>query len=73
VQKTSVYLTEHELQRLAALTRRTGRSKAQLVREAIAAYDPGSPTELTFIGAGAGDGTSVADLDRDERLDGFGE
>ncbi|HEX9889493.1 MAG TPA: hypothetical protein VGA69_08465 [Nitriliruptorales bacterium] len=73
MRKTSVYLTDVEFQRLGTLARRTGRTKAQLVREAIAAYDPSPQGELSFIASGAGDGTSVIDLPRRQRLAGFGE
>jgi hypothetical protein len=64
---------DREIERLDALARRTGRPRAELVREAIAAYDPQPPGELSFVGAGAGDGTSVGDLEREDLLEGFGE
>ena len=73
MQKTSVYLTEHEVRRLEDLARRTGRPRAQLVREAIAAYDPRPGDDFTFIGAGEGPGDSVADHAKRDLLEGFGE
>lgn len=71
--KTSVYLSDQELRRLEELARRTGRPRAQLVREAIAAYDPRPPDDFTFIGAGDGPGDSVADHAKRDLLEGFGE
>lgn len=68
-----MYLTQQEIRRLEELARRTGRSKAQLVREAIASYDPRPDDDFTFIAAGEGPGDSVADHPERELLDGFGE
>jgi Kef-type K+ transport system membrane component KefB len=58
---------------LEELARRTGRPRAQLVREAIAAYDPRPDDDFTFIGVGEGPGDSVADHAKHELLEGFGE
>ncbi|MGI8876456.1 MAG: ribbon-helix-helix protein, CopG family [Egibacteraceae bacterium] len=41
MEKTSVYLTAAERRRLAQLAERTGRSQSAILREAIAAYEPG--------------------------------
>lgn len=49
--KTSIYLTEAELEHLAALSARSGRSQAQLVREAIAAYDVGADRDFELLAA----------------------
>lgn len=73
MRKTSLYLTASEERRLDELARRTGRSKAQLVREAITSYDPTPASGFSFIGAGEGPGDSVADHDERELLEGFGE
>ena len=68
-----MYLTDREIRRLEELARRTGRRRAELVREAIAAYDPRPDDDFTFIGAGEGPGDSVADHAKHELLEEFGE
>ncbi|MDP8968937.1 MAG: ribbon-helix-helix domain-containing protein [Actinomycetota bacterium] len=73
--KTSVYLTERERQRLTQLVRSTRRSQSELIREAIAAYDPAPLHDDDFTLAAVVDGPeeSVADLPERELLAGFGE
>jgi predicted transcriptional regulator len=74
VKKTSVYLTEREEARLERLSRALGRTKAAIIREAIATYEPVPPDrEFRMAGAGHGPGDSVADLTEEELLDGFGD
>lgn len=73
MRKTSLYLTDREDRRLDDLARRTGRSKAQLVREAITSYDPTPPGDFSFIGSGEGPGDSVGDHAERDLLEGFGE
>lgn len=75
--KTSVYLTDRELRRLAELSRSEGRSQAEIVREAIAAYVPRGRGEGEFaIAAGFSridrDPRLISELTEDELLDGFG-
>lgn len=74
VKKTSLYLRETEIERLKELSRRTGRSQADLVREAIAVYEPGPPDRsfAIFDHGDEGPGDSVADHDEQDLLDGFG-
>lgn len=77
MKKTSVYLSEREERKLAALSRRLGRPRAEIVREAIASYDP-APPERTFASfdsfdSGRGPGGSIADVPDEELMEGFGE
>jgi predicted transcriptional regulator len=74
MKKTSVYLTEREVARLERLSRDLGRPKAELIREAIATYDPEPPDRnFRLAGAGEGPGDSIADYTEEELLEGFGE
>lgn len=75
MKKISVSLREQDIQRLHDLSRRTGRSQAEVIRAAIAAYEP-APRDRSFAiiaddEQGAGD--SIADHDEAELLNGFGE
>lgn len=74
MKKTSVYLSEREVARLERLSRDLGRPKAEIIREAIATYEPGPPDrQFRSFGAGEGPGDSVADYTEEELLEGFGE
>ena len=75
MRKTSVYLGEEQAERLARLARQEGRSQAEILREAIASYEPKPVEDRNFAlaGSGHGDGSSVADVPEDELLDGFAE
>lgn len=75
MRKTSVYLSEADRRKLAALARKAGLSQAEVIRDAIASYelDDGEPEPLALIGTGYGPGTSVADIPEEELLKGFGE
>jgi Ribbon-helix-helix protein, copG family len=73
VRKSSVYLTEQQAERLARLAREQGRSQADILRDAIASYQPPrSGGDLALDGCVVGDGSSVADIDEAELLRGFG-
>ena len=74
MRKTSVYLSDELAERLARLARETGRSQANVLRAAIASYRPAPSTDRTFAleGCVKGRGGSVADIDEDELLHGFG-
>lgn len=74
MRKTSVYLSEEESARLARLAARDGTSQAQIIRRAIDTYEPPlKPARALALSAVAdGPGESVADLDEDALLDGFG-
>jgi predicted transcriptional regulator len=75
VRKTSLYLSEDDVRRLRRLAAAEGRSQAEIVRSAIAAYEQARPVDRDFALAGvwAGDGSSVAAVAEEELLEGFGE
>ena len=74
MKKISLYLDDADLARLERLALREGRSRAEIVRAAIAAYEERCSPDRAFALAGAweGDGTSVADIPEEELLRGFG-
>ncbi len=74
MRKTSLYLAEADVERLRRLADREGRSQAEIVRAAIAAYESRLEADRAFALAGAweGDGSSVADVPEAELLRGFG-
>lgn len=73
MKKTSVYLTESQVERLRTLAAEEGRSEASVIRDAIATYHaPPQRRSFAISGAWEGDGTSVADVPDDALLDGFG-
>lgn len=62
VVKTSVYLDEAEAAALRRLAAQTGRSQAEIIREAVAAVTAAvGPRRLSSVGAGAGTGEPVAE------------
>lgn len=74
MKKTSLYLDTADAERLRRLACREGRKQAEIVRAALAAYEARlqEDRQLALAGAWEGDGTSVADVDEDELLAGFG-
>ncbi len=77
MRKTSVYLDEEQAARLARLARQEGRSQADILREAIAAYQPAPTRDRDFsLAAGFrridGDRRSISQIPDDELLEGFG-
>ena len=74
MRKTSLYLDEPDIERLKRLAELEGRSRAEIVRAAIAAYEASSRGRRTLALSGAweGDGSSVADVTEEELLRGFG-
>jgi predicted transcriptional regulator len=74
MRKTSVYLSDELAERLARIARETGCSQAEVLRAALAAFQPLPSTDRAFAldGCVTGHGGSVADLDEDELLRGFG-
>lgn len=72
--KTSVYLSQQERDRLARLAMVEHVSQAEIIRRAIRAYAPASAGERRFQLARSfdGPGGSVADVTEDELLRGFG-
>jgi predicted transcriptional regulator len=75
MRKTSVYLDEEQAERLARLAREEGRPQAEILREAVATYQPQQSQDRNFAlaGSGHGDGSSIADVPEGSLLDGFGE
>jgi predicted DNA-binding protein len=78
VRKTSVYLDDELAARLARLSRELGRSQAEVLRDAIATYEPGSSADRAFaLAAGFeridGDSRPISEIPEAELLDGFGE
>ncbi len=73
--KTSVYLTAAQAERLARLSKQQGRPQAEIIRDAIATYTPPRQSERHFSldGVVVGDGTTIAEINDDELLRGFGE
>jgi predicted transcriptional regulator len=76
MRKTSVYLSDEDTERLEWLANREGRSRANVIREALLLYAErgGRRGDRDFAGAGIaeGPGDSIADLAEDEMLRGFG-
>ena len=75
MRKTSVYLDDDQAQRLARLAHQEGCSQAQILREAVATYEPMPSQDRNFAlaGSGHGDGSSIADVPEEDLLEGFGE
>ena len=75
MRKTSVYLSDSDAERLAYLAEREGRPQAAIIRDAIARYEAPVVGDRNFrmMGAGSGDGRSVADIPDEELYEGFGE
>lgn len=72
VEKTSVYLGAAGRRRLRWIAEREGISQAEALRRALDAYRPSSDRDFVGARSGEGPGGSVADVDRDELLRGFG-
>lgn len=78
MRKTSVYLSERESRRLAALAESEQRSQAEIIREAINAYVPVRPDDDRVFALAAGferideDPRPISAIPEDELLDGFG-
>lgn len=75
MRKTSVYLSDEQAQRLARLARQEGRSQAEILRDAVADYQPKPSCNRDFAlaASGRGDGSSIADIPDEELFRGFGE
>jgi predicted DNA-binding protein len=78
MRKTSVYLDDEQTERLARLAREEGRSQAEILREAVAAYQPLSSADRDFaLAAGFRridrDSRPISQIPREELLRGFGE
>jgi predicted DNA-binding protein len=78
MRKTSVYLNDAQALRLARLARQEGRSQAEVLREAVATYEPKPSADRDFaLAAGFeridGDSRPISQIPEDELLEGFGE
>lgn len=74
MRKTSVYLTDDEVARLASLADREGTSQAEVLRRAIRSYEPARHGDRNFAlsGCAEGPGGSIAAIAEEELLEGFG-
>jgi predicted DNA-binding protein len=77
VRKTSVYLNDEQAQRLARLARQEGRSQAEILRDAVASYQPAPSHDRRFaLAAGFpridGDPRPISQIPEQDLLDGFG-
>ena len=77
MRKTSVYLDDAQADRLARLALREGRSQAEILRDAIAAYEPPAAADRDFeVAAGFtrtdGDSRPISQIPERELLEGFG-
>ncbi len=78
MRKTSVYLSDEQTERLALLAREEGRSQAEILREAVATYQPKPPRDRSFaLAAGFrridGDPRPISEIPEQELIAGFGE
>jgi predicted DNA-binding protein len=76
--KTSIYLDDEQAERLARLARTEGRPRAEIVREAISAYQPRPKRDRNFALAGNfervdADSRPISGIPEDELMRGFGE
>jgi hypothetical protein len=75
MEKTSVYLSAEERQRLEHLSKLERVSQAEIIRRAIREYRTLASVDREFSSVRSfdGPGGSIADLDEREALVGFGE
>lgn len=77
MRKTSVYLEDAQAERLARLAAREGRSQAEILRDAIAAYEPPAASDRQFeVATGFpridSDSRPISQIPESELLEGFG-
>lgn len=78
MRKTSVYLDDAQAIRLARLAREEGRSQAEILREAVATYEPKPSSDRDFALASGfrridGDTRPLSEIPDNQLLAGFGE
>lgn len=78
MRKTSVYLDDAQAIRLARIAREEGRSQAEILRDAVATYEPKPSPDRSFalaVGFSRIDGEDrpISTIPDDELLQGFGE
>lgn len=76
-QKTSVYLEPAQVRRLTDLAEHLGRSQAEIIRDAIARYDPLTEGDRNFALARGfaridADPRPISEIPQADLLDGFG-
>lgn len=77
MRKTSVYLDDEQAERLARLARQEGRSQADILREAVATYEPTASRDRDFEIAASfprtdADSRPISQIPDEELLEGFG-
>jgi len=76
MRKTSVYPDDEQAERLALLARQEERSQAEILRQAVAAYQPTPPRSFAlaagFDRIDDDDPRPISQIPEDELLDGFG-
>jgi predicted DNA-binding protein len=77
VRKTSIYLDDEQVDRLARLARAEGRPQAEIVREAISSYQPRPRRDRNFALAGNferidADSRPISETPENELMRGFG-
>jgi hypothetical protein len=72
--KTSVYLSPEDLVRLSTLAEREGTSQAEVIRRAIRMYLPvrQGDRDFSLFAVVDGPGGSVADVNEEDLMEGFG-
>lgn len=75
MKKTSVYLSDEEIERLGRLAAADDVSMAEVIRRAIRSYVPrrGRDRDFALTGVAEGPGDSIVDIADEELLEGFGE
>lgn len=78
MRKTSIYLDDEQVERLARLARAEGRPQAEIVREAISCYRSSPKRDRNFALAGNferndDDSRPISEIPEDELMRGFGE
>jgi len=78
MRKTSVYLDDEQVERLARISRSEGRPRAEIIREAIAKYQPPPSRDRSFALAGNfkridDDPRPISGIPEHELMRGFGE
>jgi hypothetical protein len=77
-QKTSVYLDDQQVRRLTDLAEHLGRSQAEIIRDAIASYEPAGKGDRNFALARGfsrvdEDPRPISEIPDADLLAGFGE
>jgi hypothetical protein len=72
MRETILYLQDTDVERLRRLSDCEGRSQAEILSSALAAYEASRSSRVfALAGAWEGDGTSIADITEEDLLRGF--